>query len=460
MPLVPLSPLIAFGIVVQQAQKTPPIQPSTQDVQLTKPVTLPPPPGKSVVPARPITAEEAAAIALYNQPSLVQVQAGVLAAHGAEVSARSLLGPNLVLSSTYFNQSTLKGAAGNSATAGHIPGYQSSLTLDQLLFDFNRTRDLAEQAQDLYKAAGNSLSVAQAEVVVEVKQAFYNFVQNQRLVEVEQADVKSRQDQLGLTQARLNVGTGEPADVVTAKTSLDDAMQSLSLAQSAALSSRVALALAMGVDPRTPIQANESSEPEDFGSDLNALVDQALKDRPEVHQVQAALDAAGLGVDMARVANAPSLGLSLGLGAHGDPNAFATQTGSLSLTLTWTLGDAGYAAGKLEEASAAKLQVQALLIQTQQQVVSDVAQAYVALKSAEQRLAIAQAEVANATEAVRLAQGRYQAQLATFVDVTTAQAALIAAQSNQVIDLVAVQQARSQMARAIGRAPVAVPPQP
>ena len=64
-------------------------------------------------------------------------------------------------------------------------------------------------------------------------------------------------------------------------------------------------------------------------------------------------------------------------------------------------------------------------------VKSDVAGAYLGLVSAEQRVTIAEAEVANAREGVRVAEGRYATGLGSFQDITTAQSLLVSALQDQ-----------------------------
>jgi outer membrane protein TolC len=82
-----------------------------------------------------------------------------------------------------------------------------------------------------------------------------------------------------------------------------------------------------------------------------------------------------------------------------------------------------------------------------------VTSAYLNLKTAEQRVTTAEAEVANAQESLRLAQGRYRAGLGVFLDVIDTQAALLTAETNQANAQLAVDQARAALAHAINADP-------
>ncbi|MFW1411076.1 TolC family protein, partial [Vibrio parahaemolyticus] len=58
---------------------------------------------------------------------------------------------------------------------------------------------------------------------------------------------------------------------------------------------------------------------------------------------------------------------------------------------------------------------------------SDVANTWSSMKYAEQRVVVASTEERNAQENLRIAQGRFQAGLGTFLEVTDAEASLVAA---------------------------------
>ncbi len=290
----------------------------------------------------------------------------------------------------------------------------------------------------------------QSDVVLQVKQAFYTYLQNTRLVSVNEANVQNQQAHLALAQARLRSGLGLPSDVVRAQTAVAEALLNLNLARNNASVSRVNLATFMGIDPRTPLQAADTSEPARDQLDVNTLVTQAIQVRPEVVQAQAALRGAEHGLSAARTSNAPSLGANVGLATRG-PN-FPPENSSFSVgaSIQWNPFDVGLTAGRIREARAGVEQAQAQLTNAQLAVTQDVSQAYLNLLTADQRVDSATAEIANAQESVRLAEGRFRAGLGTFIEVTDAQNALLTAQTNRVNAVSAVDQARAALSRAVG----------
>ncbi len=413
-------------------------------------IVIPLPPTTVNDVSRPISAAEAATVALKYQQSLAISAASVLAAIGKTEEARSNLNPSLGVSGSYSRSQSFRSQPGSPSSSS--AGFSASASISQLIFDFNHTRDEVRQSEALQGAAHADYTRAQADLVLDVKQAFYAYVANSHLVTVAEANLSSRSGQLDLARARLNAGVGQPADLVSAEANVSDAQQSLVQARAGRTSSRISLAQLIGIDPRTPIETSDSREPVASEDDMNGLVTLALKQRPEIKTARLNVDASGFGLSAARTLNAPSLNLDLSSSAHGRTDPLDTSGGVASLSLNWTLFDGGFQSGALKVARAGLQSANASLVTIGQQVVSDVSQAYLALKSAEQRKVITAAQVVNATEGVRIAQGRYQAGLGLFVDVTTAQALLVAAQTNDVNADASLDQARASLAHATGQA--------
>ena len=275
-------------------------------------------------------------------------------------------------------------------------------------------------------------------------------MQDQQLVDVYTAEVKSTQDQLNLTIAELSAGLGVPSDVVTAAANLANATTSLVQARVNYLLARVSLAALIGVDPRTPLVLANSTEPVSNSTDLNALVDSGLRNRPEILQAQETLRAAGYTVSVARKSLLPSINLTATVANAGPGSFIANDTGVLGISLNWTFFDSGLTAGEVAAAKASALEAKANLVSQTQAVVSDVSGAFVSLQSAQQLVDVAASAVANAQEGLRLSEGRYKAGVTTFVEVTQAQATLVTAQASQAQAQSSLQTARAQMARAIG----------
>jgi len=429
-------------------QKTMPIAPKTPDINVPPAIAIPSPEQIVKELEKPVTASDVALIAVRYQQSLAIAKAQAKGARGQKNAALSALFPTLSLSSSYTDLDIIQ--EGAKASSGTSSGYSSNLAFKQLLYDFNRSPDLVRQAEYVEISAKMGYKAALANLISDVKKAFYAVQGNEGLVKAAEANVLARQNQLKLAQARLDSGMGAPADVINAKTNLSDAVLSLTQARQTLSISRLSLAQTIGVDPRTSIQQQESVEGVIKADNLDELVKQAVANRPEQAQATANVKAAQAGLSAAKNGNAPSLMFNAGVSSRGDKAAFDSSNATFGLTLSWSFYDGGSAKGKTEQAQASLDSAKASAAIVEQTVISDVSQAYLALKTAEQRVDVTTAALANAREAVRLTEGRYREGFATFVEITTVQAAAYSAENAAVSAVVALQQARVSLARAVG----------
>jgi outer membrane protein TolC len=96
--------LALINITASLYAQTPPIQPKTQETPLPPKVEITAPSNRPTdMPNRPLTADEAAAIALYHQPSIVVAISGAEAAQARNQQARAGLLPSLNVGAGYTN---------------------------------------------------------------------------------------------------------------------------------------------------------------------------------------------------------------------------------------------------------------------------------------------------------------------------------------------------------------------
>ena len=84
------------------------------------------------------------------------------------------------------------------------------------------------------------------------------------------------------------------------------------------------------------------------------------------------------------------------------------------------------------------------------QVVMEVAQAFATMRGAEQRVQVADLQVASAEATARLTSARYRAGLGTFLEVVDAQQALLQAGINRINARLGLEQSRASLNHALG----------
>ncbi len=250
---VPADQLPAVGQL-----KAPP--PKVQDSAIPPVISLPPLSNPDI-PNEPLTADEAARIALKLQPSLQAAIGSVKQAHGITVQDQSQLLPQILLGggADFIHSLSGRGATIQAPYLLPILGisevyrYEGIAQVKQLVYDFNHTREMVQKDRDIARAQEANLTTQQLQVVYNVKQAYYDYANAERVVKVDEDNVTNRQRQLDLANARFQNGIGEPIDVVNAETSKSQGIVQLNQARNAASQAATNLLNQIGVNPLTPI---------------------------------------------------------------------------------------------------------------------------------------------------------------------------------------------------------------
>lgn len=426
--------------------------------------TVPPRATVTNTAVRAITADEAARIALARQPALTVARGNALALSGRATQVGSALGPqvNLGLGYTVTNRLSGNGAGGviidpnpggNVGTGGGSNGtrlFRTTATVSQLLYDFGRTRDALGQARANARAGELVLTRTGLDVALDARLRLYDLAGARRLVAVAEANLANRREQLRLAQAQFDSGLGQPSDLVQAKNGVAEGVQALISARRDEDANRVLLNLALGLDGRTALDPDASAEPALEAGAVDDLVAQGLAARPEIGQFEASVRGFESGLSAARKGNLPALVLSLGLNGRGAGDPIGSPTNTIGLALSFPIFDNGLTRGRITEARGNLDAAGGQLESARQTVVADVAQAYLDANAAAGRVTAAEVQVADATELVRITEGRYAGGIGTFLEITNAQNSLFTAQRALEIARADLSRARATLRRAIG----------
>ncbi len=440
--------LALFGVAGIASGQTPPVQPQTPDIKIPPRVLMP---GETIEAGKqPLSVAEAVSIALKNQPQIGIAQGNLESAQGRTQQARSNLLPQFGVSTTYSQSSPI---FGGSSSASGSNRFSSALSVDQLLFDFGRTRDSVRSQTALERAAQFTVTQTQQSVVSAVKTAYYDFQQNQQFRQIAEDNLTNTKRQLDEAQARLDSGLGAPGDVVQAKTNLASSVLALEAARATESNSRVILAQQLGINPLTPIVTTDTTgeQPLQDESSLELLVQAAMTDRPDIKAATERVNAARFAVGVAGKGDLPRISATAGVGSRGETSPFQSNTGTFGITLSWNFADSGFTAGAVRSAKGDQLAAQNNLLAISQSAVTEISQTWMILQTAKQRIETAQDQVANAQEYVRIAEGRYSGGLGQFLDVVSAQNSLVSAQRNLAQAQQDVSRARAQLLAAVGR---------
>ncbi len=409
---------------------------------------------------RELTVDEAVSIALDNAPKILASTGDYLASLQRVNQALAPLLPQLGGLGLYGRQqsiSTISGARSRSDYGS------ANATASQLLWDFGKqwaAKDAAKFNAEAFRAAVDLQKNSIAELV---KEQYFTLLLSQRLVTVNEAALDRAEVNLKSAKGFFDVGTQPKSFVTRAEVDVANGRVNLIRANNAVSLSRVALNTAMGIAVNAPTQVKDVLAYEQFPTDREALLAEALKNRPDYVVIKAQADAAEATVRQTFRDFFPNL---QGNGTYGvtgitgapDPGSRGT-TGfidsgpqwNVGLTLNWTIFDGGGKIARYKEAKANVDAIQARVRDTELQIWQQVEQAFLNLGEAEERIGAAGKAVESAQENYELARGRFDAGVANIIELTDAQLALTQAQSTEAQALSDYRIAIARLEQALGR---------
>ncbi|MEO6922597.1 MAG: TolC family protein, partial [Bryocella sp.] len=179
---------------------------------------------------------------------------------------------------------------GSRITAGGLNNpvlYQraaAGLTLNQLLTDFGRTRNLVSSAELRTKAAESTLIATRADILFAVDQSFYQALGAQALIQVATQTVKTRQDTATQIQALVNARLRSTLDLNFASANLSQAQLLLLDARNQSVAAQANLSALLG-DPTSVIYRlvdETPATPAPAPAETQPLIQLALNSRPDL----------------------------------------------------------------------------------------------------------------------------------------------------------------------------------
>jgi outer membrane protein len=381
-------------------------------------------------PQQTLNLQQAEQIALQNHP---QIQAAVDVAGAAQAQvtqARSAYYPLAYGSATgsYAENNTRIGAGGlNSPRV--FDRYGNGLTVSQLVTDFGRTHELVKSSNEHAKAEQENVVTTREQVLLQVDQAYFAVLRAQAVLTVAQQTVKSRQlvsDQVTeLEKNKIKSGL----DVSFANVNLAQAQLLLIQAQNDVQASFAQLSAALGDSGLRTFQLAEEPLPSAPPADVGALIQQALRDRPEVIGqrlgVQSAQSYATAERDLwfPTVSAVGVAGLVPVVAAGGlAPTTLpAPRYAAAGFNVNIPIFN-GHQFGALRAEANYQAQAQNQYLRDLQiRITRDVQMAWLNANSGFQRLSVTQQLLNEANDALELAQSRYRLGLSSIIEFSQAQ---------------------------------------
>jgi outer membrane protein len=382
-------------------------------------------------------------------------------AESKSAQARASLLPDL---SGYFGarNQTVNLAAMGIRFAVPIPGFSfpslvgpftvldARVTASQTVFDYAAIRRLQASKAGVSAAKSESARVSDA-VAAQVARAYMLALKADADVEAAEANVALAEAVVKQAEDLKAAGTGTGIEITRARVQLANDRQRLIGAQSARRAAGLQLLRAMGMRLDTEIRLTDRLEhrPVDPAV-LEQARAQAIRSRPDLRAQQEREQAARLSASATKLERLPSVQAFGDYGAIGAWFDAALPTRTVGVTLRVPIFDGGRRDARRAESASQYRQERARTKDVEEQVELDVRLALDALRTAGEQVKVADEGLELAGNELAQARRRYDAGVATGLEVTDAQTRLERARDNRTAALFQYNVARVDLAQAMG----------
>jgi outer membrane protein TolC len=408
---------------------------------------------------KPLTADDAANLALDRSYIVLSSEEDVKAAGGQAKSARSPVIPSLSAAARYRN--TIDPTASRIA-ASALPIFESqfwsgSAVMSQQLINFSTWGNIRAASRS-EAAATHRYSATRADIALQAYTQFYALLKAERLATVSHENLELSRDQLRRTEALFELGSVAKGDVLKQKVQVSQAQLEIIRDRRAILIERARLANLLGVDPAQPIPIDTTLTEPVLEADSSAVLQEALTLRPELAEARSQVSASEASLGSAQGLRYPSIDGSLGyfFETPGWPDGF-NQVGqfdnwSLELSMNIPIFDGFNAKGQINQAQARRLQANYVLRDQELKIAVEVEEVLQAISLSKDRIEVARDGLAAAAEDLKLSQEKYNVGSGTVLELIDAQVNHVRAQSDYVSAIADAHVAVVQLRRVRGEA--------
>ena len=408
----------------------------------------------SVLPARArvYTLEECIEVALTENTTLARAREDLRSADASVMSGWSGVLPHVSAGATASdNLAVLEGVDIKSE------GLTGSISLSQTLFDGSTFARIAGTHRGR-TAAELSLEFTRREIVFETKRAYYSLLRAVQLRDVQEEAVDLVREQLRKTQSLFDLGSASKSDLLKAQVQIGEAELAFIATDKAAEIARAGLALTLGIDVTTEIEAvdppEDSLEEEITDFDIEA----AISSRPDIKSWEELLVAARRSLLASQAGWWPELNLSMsyerGVGSHwlGDlfEDAGQNYTRSTRVSLSLPIFD-GLATKASVDGSRSSLRSYEISLRSARlSAAYEIESARLSAEEGRRSVEVARQSVLQAEEDLRVSEERFRLRAASMLELIDARVAYSRARAGLVDARFNYEIAKAELKLALG----------
>ena len=324
-----------------------------------------------------------------------------------------------------------------------IPAVVPQVTLQYLIFDFGKREAQVDAATAEKLAAGANFIQANQTVAFRVASAFYQLLTQQERLAAAEATLKTAQTTADAAEFQLRNGRSTLPDVLNARAEASQAIFDRESADGDEKIARVTLTEAVGVEPSPNITIDAATStplPSELAASIDALIDRAIADRPDLAAQAAEIRAADDAIRVARAEYWPKIVLQ-GSAAqtsiwptadYGELGNASQPTWSATLALQWRIFDGGERKNELAKAESKKREAQDEMREKRDHATREVWTAYIAFRTALRKHQAAVALLESASASYSSSLDAYKYGVKNLIDVVTAERQLAQARLSSV----------------------------
>jgi outer membrane protein len=399
--------------------------------------TVPPAPTAQQPVPQTLDLKTAITFALQNNFAIRQARERIRQQEGVviEVAAREI--PNVGANAAYQrNEKEI-----SQSFPASDRSWQINLTATQVIYAGGGVRSAVKSSKLVRDAAVLDLQAVINDALLQVRTEFYAVLLAREQIKVQESNLDLLQQQLKTATDRYEAGTVSSFERLRAEVAVANAKVPLITARNNFRLAIEALRQSLGFTTNQPDSLRQVPDfvgtldftPANF--DLQGAFDAAHNNRPDLARLEKLTKARDEGVVVARSGYYPTVsgfgGWALRKGAT---NSFNDSPDGwlLGVQAQWNIFDGRATAGRVTQARSALEQSRLTLTEAQLAVEVEVRRAFSQWQEATELADASQRVVEQATEAVRLANARYNAGTGTQLDVLQAQVDLTTARTNQI----------------------------
>ena len=324
-----------------------------------------------------------------------------------------------------------------------LPDVRPEVALQYLIFDFGkREANVGLAKQEKIAAGADVIQVNQA-LAFRVASAYYLLVTAQEKLQAAQDTLRTAQTTQDAAESKLKNGLATLPDVLNARAQTSQAVFDEESADGDEKIARVKLTEVVGADPspNIVIDAQRSAPlPDRLTMSIEALIDRAAKNRPELMAQTLRIRAAESRIRAAQAEYKPQITLSGSVAQtslwptadYGQLGPATEPTWSVAVGVHWRIFDGGARKSELSIANSEHREAEDELTELHDQTTREVWTAYIAFRTALRKhdAAVALLDAANASYSASL--DAYKYGVRNLVDVVTAENQLAQARLSSV----------------------------